>query len=358
MLSKIVSNNTASVFLNNALLTFNKSNIGESLFNRLTTFLNQKNLTEDQVQSFLVGVGLVNTSIKEDKALVESYTEGKISISSSGTATYKTEAGYEIPLPKVLVEKVKSLYSQDLDYSYIVNFMEKLMANPRAEVREELYLFLESGNIPITPDGDFLAYKKVDLNLRSFHVSPDGTYLQHVVGQSVSMPREEVDADRNRTCSKGLHFCSFSYLPNYQSNDCKVLILKINPADVVSIPSDYSNSKGRAWNYTVLSIHNDGQGTEKFTKDTVVFGDNLKTLSSDKKAVVSAAVSTASHTPKSKKAQEMEDLVVGQVNKIRGDGYSFENEYEEIVRKTQSSSLGKKNKLTRDYIRQVISENF
>jgi hypothetical protein len=30
------------------------------------------------------------------------------------------------------------------------------------------------------------------------------------------------------------------------------MIVKINPADVVSIPSDYDNTKGRTWRYEVV----------------------------------------------------------------------------------------------------------
>lgn len=30
------------------------------------------------------------------------------------------------------------------------------------------------------------------------------------------------------------------------------MILKINPADVVAIPSDYNNTKGRTWKYEVV----------------------------------------------------------------------------------------------------------
>jgi hypothetical protein len=30
------------------------------------------------------------------------------------------------------------------------------------------------------------------------------------------------------------------------------MVVKINPADVVSIPNDYSNTKGRTWRYEVV----------------------------------------------------------------------------------------------------------
>jgi hypothetical protein len=66
------------------------------------------------------------------------------------------------------------------------------------------------------------------------------------------MPREQVDKDRNNTCSVGLHFCSKDYLSSYGGASGHTMIVKINPADVVSIPSDYDNTKGRTWKYEVV----------------------------------------------------------------------------------------------------------
>ena len=60
------------------------------------------------------------------------------------------------------------------------------------------------------------------------------------------MPRNAVDDRRHNTCSTGLHFCSWAYLPHYHGAQGRVLVLKIDPANVVSIPSDYANAKGRA----------------------------------------------------------------------------------------------------------------
>ena len=65
------------------------------------------------------------------------------------------------------------------------------------------------------------------------------------------MPRHKVDDRSENTCSHGLHFCSQSYLPHYAGGTGRILLLKIDPADVVSIPTDYNNAKGRACKYWV-----------------------------------------------------------------------------------------------------------
>lgn len=136
-----------------------------------------------------------------------------------------------------------------------VNFMTNLMQNPSFVAQKELYLWLEKANLPVTPDGHFLAYKKVseeflDLHTRTLDYSP---------GKVVEMPRHKVDDDRNNLCSSGLHFCSAAYLPHFGSyTGDKVVLVKINPADVVSIPSDYDDAKGRAWRIEVIEDVTEG----------------------------------------------------------------------------------------------------
>jgi hypothetical protein len=105
---------------------------------------------------------------------------------------------------------------------------------------------LEKCNLPITPDGHFLAYKKVRENYKDVH---SGT-MDNSVGQVVEMERHEVNDNKDQTCSTGLHFCSQSYLTSFGGE--RIVIVKINPRDVVSIPSDYNDAKGRACRYEVI----------------------------------------------------------------------------------------------------------
>ena len=128
----------------------------------------------------------------------------------------------------------------------MVLFMENLMSNPSKRSVLELYGFLEKSNLPITPDGHFLAYKKVRDNYLDCH---SGT-MDNSVGKVLEMERNEVDDDKDRTCSSGLHFCSISYLNCFGGE--RTMILKINPRDVVSIPSDYNDAKGRTCRYEVI----------------------------------------------------------------------------------------------------------
>jgi len=109
-----------------------------------------------------------------------------------------------------------------------------------------LYGFLEKNRLPITGDGHFLAYKKVRDNFMDVYT---GT-MDNSVGKFVEMERNQVNDDKNQTCSAGLHFCSESYLNHFGGE--RTVIVKINPRDVVSIPTDYDNAKGRACRYEVI----------------------------------------------------------------------------------------------------------
>lgn len=155
------------------------------------------------------------------------------------------------PIHSYLTKTMLDIIAQGHDISPWAKFMDKLYRNPSKTAVDELFLWLQKANMPITSDGNFLAYKKVKDDYTSFHTNADGTAFHNTIGTTVEMPRNEVDDDRNRTCSKGLHFCSWHYLPSYHGNAGRVVVVEIDPADVVSIPSDYDNAKGRASRYKI-----------------------------------------------------------------------------------------------------------
>lgn len=203
------------------------------------------------------------------------FSEGRITI--DGETVFFDGREFHNALAKRMVAIIK----EGGIITPLVRFMENLSENPSMRAVNELYGFLENNNLPITEDGHFLAYKKVNGNFMDVY---SGTVLntpasllsekeleqfpmtmgmrkevtvsveQNIDGvlqTVVSMPRNFVDDNRDNTCSQGLHFCSISYLSNFGGE--KTIIVKVNPADVVSIPSDYNNSKGRCSRYVVQS---------------------------------------------------------------------------------------------------------
>jgi len=145
-----------------------------------------------------------------------------------------------------LTVRMLQMLRDEFPIAPLVQFMENLMENPSYRAVNELYGFLENNTLPITPDGHFLAYKRVRDDYLDVH---SGTF-DNSVGKVVEMTRNEVNDDKNQTCSAGLHFCSQDYLNHFGGS--RIMILKINPRDVVSIPTDYNNSKGRCCRYEVI----------------------------------------------------------------------------------------------------------
>ena len=123
--------------------------------------------------------------------------------------------------------------------------------NPDPRVRLDLFDWLQAAKLPITGTGDVLAWKAVTDNYRSIY-SPSDARFDHRVGMRVEQDRSECDANPDRTCSSGLHFCAASYLSNYASGGSRIVVVKIHPKDIVSFPSDYHLRKGRACGYDIV----------------------------------------------------------------------------------------------------------
>jgi len=153
------------------------------------------------------------------------------------------------PLHNYLVDKLFKMMEQNHDVLPLVKFLNNLMRNPSNKAVQELYRWIESNGMTISEDGYLYAYKRVQDDYTSFY---DGK-TKNPVGGYVEMPRWQVDDRSHNTCSAGLHFCSQAYLPHYAGGQGRVLLLKIDPADVVSIPTDYKNAKGRACRYFIES---------------------------------------------------------------------------------------------------------
>ena len=168
---------------------------------------------------------------------------GKVKL-IDGAVTFNGEV-----LHNSITDRILTLMNKNLPFSPMVRFLENLMQNPSKRAVDELYGFLEHGNLPITEDGHFLAFKNVRADWKDIH---SGTF-DNSVGKVCQMERNKVDEDKDRTCSYGLHFCSEEYLPHFASAGGHTIIVKINPRDLVSVPADYNNTKARCCLYEVVA---------------------------------------------------------------------------------------------------------
>jgi hypothetical protein len=151
------------------------------------------------------------------------------------------------PVSNALIARYRFMVENDFPLEGFKLFVQNLVQNPSKDSRKDLYGFLEACSLPITEDGYFLAYKRVNGNYTDCH---SGTF-DNRIGKIVEMPREKVDPNRNETCSTGLHVCSRSYLRHYSGD--RIVVVKVNPKDVVSVPVDYNKAKMRVCRYKVVS---------------------------------------------------------------------------------------------------------
>ena len=69
--------------------------------------------------------------------------------------------GVNYPLPTALMIRIKDQLEEGLPVHNLVNFFKWLCLNPDEHVRESLFRFMETFNMPITDMGYFIGYKSV-----------------------------------------------------------------------------------------------------------------------------------------------------------------------------------------------------
>jgi len=159
----------------------------------------------------------------------------------------------------------------DVTWRGIVAFMEKLYQNPSAESIDHLYSFIRRYDLTIRENGDFIAFKGVDNEFRSFHAGPGivngkkfpKSHLENKPGNVVEIARSYVNTSREHGCSTGLHCGSFAYAKSF-SRGQKLVSVAVNPRDVVSVPEDCEFQKVRVSRYEVLS-----EMANDFTEDDI-----------------------------------------------------------------------------------------
>jgi hypothetical protein len=152
------------------------------------------------------------------------------------------------PVHSTLANRVLSFLEHGLDCVHLFKFILKLNLNPSKRAVDELYTFLEHRALPITDNGNFLAYKAVRADYTDKHT---GKFL-NTVDAVLEMPRNKVDDDKNVGCSYGFHAGTVEYAKDFMDRDGHLMIVEINPADVVSIPTDCQFQKLRTCKYKVV----------------------------------------------------------------------------------------------------------
>lgn len=170
--------------------------------------------------------------------------------------------GEELPQP--LITKILSLIRDGLPLEHFENFWKRLRLNPSFTVIQStgLYDFLEYKELPISEDGFLMAYRGVGADLWSISASKTTKVLQgqvndygaiyNGIGEVIEVERRGVSDDRNVHCHEGsLHIGSYDYARGWGST---VVLVKVDPKDIVSVPNDCSCQKCRVCKYEVVSL--------------------------------------------------------------------------------------------------------
>ena len=178
---------------------------------------------------------------------VASFSDGRVTV-ENGVVKFDGDEVHG-SISKRILEFMKN----GLPFEPLVQFLHNVMENPSMQSQRELYDFLEHENLPITEDGYFLAYKAVRSDFKDKYRG----VFDNSVGQVCEMVRAKVDDNREAGCSQGLHAGALSYVASYGSVDSgdKIVIVKINPKDVVSVPKDCGCQKLRTCRYEVVGLY-------------------------------------------------------------------------------------------------------
>lgn len=237
----------------------------------------------------------------EDKKLLEAFlapikrislaSDNRFEVDESENKMYLT--GTTIPLPPTLSEKIMDFLDNGLPINSLVKFWESCLKNPHFVAVEELFSFLERNHLPITDDGGFLGYKKLNLvntsnipdEFEELIVDSKGVvrtldgkkvteptlvtkYLEFInntnnplmkdvhsgtikqkLGDVVKIERVKFnEQERRNACGYGLHIGAFSY---HFGGNVRVLC-KVMPEDVIAC--NPHEQKLRTCRYQIVSF--------------------------------------------------------------------------------------------------------
>ena len=136
---------------------------------------------------------------------ISNRTHGNVEV-RNGEVFYKGSV-----IHSALTKMMLNLIEHNQPVTSMLKFMDNLYKNPSQRAVSGLYGFLTAWSLPITDDGCFVAYKRVDDEYSDIH---SHTVDNHI-GERPLMPRRKVDPNAETLCSDGFHFCSRQYLSGF-----------------------------------------------------------------------------------------------------------------------------------------------
>lgn len=201
-------------------------------------------------------MGALEEVLTLPKAIAK-FTSGKVQVFDN-QITFNNK-----PVHNVVTQRILEFAQENFPFDYLCKFLEKLMENPSERSREQVYSFMERYKCPITEDGDVLFFKVVTLGLKDCHTNT----IDNSLGQIVKIDRKLVDDNPDSACGSGLHCAEWTYCESFGGDNTNVIMVKVNPKNIVSVPSDSNVRKLRVCEYEVVKVIGDKKQVTPFTSN-------------------------------------------------------------------------------------------
>jgi hypothetical protein len=152
------------------------------------------------------------------------------------------------PLPEELNQRLIQMVTAGEDPTSLVRFWERLLKNPSYRSVQQLFAFLAQEGIPIDKDGTILAYKSIRPDYMDWY---SGT-VSNTIGAVLEMSRNKISDDPHHACHYGFHVGALAYATAFGGEDKRIIIVRVDPEDVVCVPYDCSQQKMRVCRYAVV----------------------------------------------------------------------------------------------------------
>lgn len=150
-----------------------------------------------------------------------------------------------VPIQHAVGDRILAYIKEKLPHKPLMKLLQHIYMNKWNGGVDGILAFLENKCLPITEDGYFIGYKSVRPNYKDWYT---GQY-DNSVGKTVR--EHDVDTSTAVECSNGLHVGNFKYASTFNTNG-HLMLVKVNPKDVVSVPIDAQQGKIRVCEYTVI----------------------------------------------------------------------------------------------------------
>ena len=219
-------------------------------------------------------VNLINTG-----TVIENWSEGNFEF-RDGFLHYEDEQVASQP-----TERIINMIKNSWDYKPMLAYLDRLYRNVSNRAVQESYTWCSNKGLPITDDGMLIGYKGVGVYSGEDRTVNNGELKEgdHVdkytgglkgqqsfrnnVGDECGMNRRKVSDDCGVGCAAGLHVGTYEYAEGWAGSNGVVLLVKFDPSDIVSVPTDCQFSKMRVSKYTVVSIAREQLEEEVYMED-------------------------------------------------------------------------------------------